>query len=461
MSQAKTFNSIAQPQTVEIRLSEVLSALSYALDITEGQPEGHAIRNCMIGMTLAKHMGLDSEQRSALFYALLLKDLGCSSNAAKVTYLFHGDDHSLKYRLKTIDWSNLLHSALYVFRNTADGKLIFERMWRIASLGLKGRPAARDLIKTRCERGADIARMLGFPEETAQAILDLDEHWDGKGDPGGLKSERISLLGRILGFSQTAEVFFSAYGPEGARKVARERRGTWFDPALVDLFLSTFANDESFWQRLKSQDLIGEISAFEPASRVLHADDAQLDKIAEAFARVVDAKSPYTYRHSTHVAEIVLGMAEQLRMPAPECRDLSRAALLHDIGKLGVSNLILDKKDKLTDLEWEAMRKHTAFTYSILQRVNGFSHLANMASAHHERLDGTGYHRHVKEDELPAGARVLAVADQYEALTAKRPYRAALLPEKALQILGEQVGTGIDGDAYGALRAMIEQSSIT
>jgi putative nucleotidyltransferase with HDIG domain len=458
VSQPKIANSSPQEPKTEIRLSEVLSALSYALDITEGQPEGHAIRNCMIGMTLANQMDLNSEQRSALFYALLMKDLGCSSNAAKVTSLFHGDDHLVKYRLKTVDWSNLLQSALYVFRNTAARKSIFERVWRIASLGLKGKPAATDLIRTRCERGADIARMLGFPEATAQAILDLDEHWDGKGDPRGLKGEQISLLGRILGFSQTVEVFFSAYGPDGARKVARQRKGTWFDPTMVDLFLSTFANGESFWAKLKSDDLIGEISSFEPADQVMHADDDQLDKIAEAFARVVDAKSPFTYSHSSRVAEIVRGMAEQVRMPAPERRELSRAALLHDIGKLGVSNMILDKDDKLTDLEWEAMRRHTAFTYRILQRVNGFSQIADLASAHHERPDGGGYHRAVSGGELSAGARMLAVADQYEALTATRPYRAALLPEQALQILGDQVGTGIDEQAYEALRAMLGPS---
>lgn len=442
---------------IEIRLSEVLSALTYALDLTEGQPEGHAIRTTMIGMTVADHMDLTPEQRSALFYALLLKDLGCSSNAAKVTYLFAGDDHRIKYRLKTVNWSNLVSAGLYVLRNAGEGKNLLGRTWQVVRLGLKGRPAARDLIQTRCERGAEIARMLGFPELTAQAILDLDEHWDGKGDPRGLKGEEISLLGRVLGLAQTVEVFFSAFGPDGARRIARKRRGTWFDPQLSDLFIAKFGNDKSFWARLKSPDLIGEISSYEPSDRVLHADEEFLDRIAAAFARVIDAKSPYTYRHSTRVAEIVTRMAEELRMPAAERRDLSRAALLHDIGKLGVSNMILDKPGSLDDNEWARMREHTAYTYSILDRVNGFRHLANLASAHHERLDGKGYHRHFTGGELPASARLLAVADQYEALTASRPYRDALLPEKALQILQTQVGTGIDSQAYEALRVIVEK----
>lgn len=440
---------------VEIRLSEVLSALTFALDLTEGQPEGHAIRCCMIGMSFADHLQLNSEERSALFYALLLKDLGCSSNSAKVTNLFNGDDHRLKYRLKTVNWSNYLRAAQYVFLNAAEGRSLLKRTFQVISLGLKGPAAATDLIKTRCERGADIARSLGFPELTAQAILDLDEHWNGHGDPNGLKGNQISLLGRILGIAQTVEVFFTAFGPGAAKDVARARRGSWFDPALSDLFLNEISAEKDFWKRLKSPDLINQISGYEPEDRVLLADDNRLDEIADAFARVIDAKSPYTVKHSTRVTEIVLGMAQELRMPASERRDLSRAALLHDIGKLGVSNMILDKQTKLTESEWEEIRKHPEFTYLILRRVNGFRHLADVASAHHERLDGKGYHRHLRENELPATARLLVVADQYEAMTATRPYREALPSTEALQILEAQVGTGVDGRAFRALRDLV------
>jgi putative nucleotidyltransferase with HDIG domain len=447
-------------KTVEIRLSEVLSALSYALDITEGQPEGHAIRNCMLGMTVADHLGMSAEDRSALFYALLLKDLGCSSNSSKVTYLFGSDDRVTKKHLKTVNWVNFPETIRYVIQNVGTGGSIFKRIRHFLLVGIKQQEAARGLMQTRCERGADIARELGFPEATAQAILDLDEHWDGKGHPKGLKGEEISLLGRILGFAQTVEVFYFEYGVDGARRVARERRGTWFDPQLSDIFLTKIASDDVFWQKLKSPDLIAEIGTYEPPEEILHVDDDRLDKIAAAFARVIDAKSPYTFRHSARVAEIVVGMAEELRMPAPERRELSRAALLHDIGKLGVSNMVLDKRGKLNASEWEQMRKHTDFTYRILERVQGFSQLADMASAHHERIDGNGYHRHVASGELSSAARLLAVADQYEALTAIRPYRGALAPEKALEILRSEVGTGIDPLAYEALRAIVEAGKV-
>lgn len=446
--------------TVDIRLSEVVSALTYALDITEGQPEGHAIRNCMIGMALADHMPLTSSQRSALFYALLLKDLGCSSNAAKVTQLFGADDHQAKFRLKMVDWSELLNSALYVIRTAGQGEPLLPRLRRLIGLGMQAQTVSSGLMRTRCERGAEIARQLGFPEDTAQAILDLDEHWDGKGNPVGKKGEQISLLGRVLDFAQTLEVFYSAYGPEGARRVARQRRGTWFDPALVDLFFATFAHDENFWHKLSSKELVADISAYEPPDHILHADQDKLDQIAEAFARVIDAKSPYTSRHSARVAEIVRLMAAELNLPPEQRRDLSRAALLHDIGKLAVSNTILDKPDKLNDAEWAQMRSHTEYTYRILERVRGFRQLAQIASAHHERLDGGGYHRGLPGGEMPQEARLLAVADQYEALTAARPYRQPLTPQEALALLEGQVGTGIDALAFQALQAAVQKGAV-
>ncbi|MCW5873241.1 MAG: HD domain-containing protein [Anaerolineales bacterium] len=451
------------PQTdkaVDIRLSEVLSALTYALDLTEDQPEGHAIRNCMIGMTLANHMQLTSDQRSALFYALLLGDLGCSSNAAKMTSLFGADDRLAKKQLKQIDSSSLLQSGLFLARAAGQGEPLLQRLRRLFGLSLQATTLSSGLIRTRCERGAEIARQLGFPEDTAQAILDLDELWNGKGNPLGKKGEAISLLGRVLGFAQTLEVFYSAHGPEEARQVARKRRGTWFDPALVDLFFETIAYDDTFWEKLDSKELITDIGAFEPPDRILHADQDKLDQIAEAFARVIDAKSPYTSRHSARVAEIVRLMAAELNLPLEQRRDLSRAALLHDIGKLAVSNTILDKPDKLNDAEWAQMRSHTEYTYRILERVRGFRQLAHVASAHHERLDGGGYHRGLPGGEMSQDARLLAVADQYEALTAARPYRQPLTPQEALALLEGQVGTGIDPLAFQALKAAVQKGAV-
>jgi putative nucleotidyltransferase with HDIG domain len=442
------------PVSPAIRLSEVLAALSYALDITEGQPEGHAIRSCLIGMRLARAVGVSAAQQSALFYALLLKDLGCSSNAAKVCALFGADDRVVKHALKTVDWPRLSQSFRYAARQAAAGKTPFERALRIVTIGLHGQRGARQLVRIRCERGAEIARVLELPEATAAAIRVLDEHWDGRGHPDGLRGREIPLLGRIVGLAQTVEVFFSTYGVAAAYAMAAERRGQWFDPDLVDA-LEAIRGDTEFWDRLGAADVRDQIAALEPAERVLLADDARLDQVARAFALVIDSKSPWTYRHSERVADLAVGIAAILGFDGDEVRDLRRAALLHDVGKLGISNLVLDKPGPLTDAERDVMRQHTEYTLRILERVTSLRRVAEVAAAHHERPDGRGYHRGVPASALPRTARVLPVADVYEALTAERPYRAALPPEQVLAMMARDVGPGLCPDAFAALRLLI------
>jgi putative nucleotidyltransferase with HDIG domain len=293
--------------------------------------------------------------------------------------------------------------------------------------------------------------MLRMPDETARAIRELDEHWNGAGYPCGLRGESISLLARICCLAQTVEVFFTAYGLEAAIDVARQRRGEWFDPEIVDALVAV-KPDARFWGRLLSDDLPSELAHWEPETAVLMADETCLDRVAEAFARVVDAKSPWTFQHSTRVAEIAVGIADQFACTPELKRDLRRAALLHDIGKLGVSNLILDKPGKPTAEEFEQIRKHPDFSQRILEQVGAFQQLAGVAAAHHERLDGRGYHRRLDGTQLPWTARVLAVADICEAMSAKRPYRDAMPWDRVVELMTKEVGSGIDGECFDALQ---------
>jgi HD-GYP domain-containing protein (c-di-GMP phosphodiesterase class II) len=440
----------------EIPLSEVISALSYALDITEGQPEGHAVRSCLIGMRVAHEIGLDAEGRSHLFYALLLKDLGCSSNAARTCALFGADDLEVKRSWKTTEWSSGWESFLHVARNAEAGGSPLARARRVLSFAFAGE-AGTELVQTRCERGADIARMLELAEPTAAAIRALDEHWDGGGKPDGLRGGAIPLLARIASLAQTTDVFFTAYGREAALAVARERAGRWFDPELVRALDST-RTDGPFWELLHEPDLRAAVAAVEPADRALVADDGRLDLIAAAFARVIDAKSPYTYHHSEGVAEYAGATARVLGFGGGELRELNRAALLHDIGKLGVSNRILDKPGRLTEAEMEVVRRHPEYTERILARVTRFRHLAEVAGAHHERMDGGGYHRGVPAGTLPASARILAVADVCEALSAERPYRPGLPRERVLEIMRGMVGPALCPESFAALEEAMGKS---
>ena len=298
-SQYLILESGSEPRGV--RLSEILAGLSYALDLTEGQRPGHCVRSCLIGMQIATALSVPDEERSALFYALLLKDLGCSSNAARFAALFGGNDQDLKAALKYIDWSRALDSFGFIVRRAAPERPLLSRVWHLLGLLVRAPSGAREVVRTRCERGADIARILGLPDATVDAIRALDEHWDGHGQPYRLAGQSIPPLARILSLAQTVEVFASAYGVDAAFDMARTRRGTWFDPLMVDA-LTKGGRHAGVWGRMDSVDGLAALQQVEPPDRILVADDAQVDAIAAAFARVIDAKSPWTYRHSTGVA---------------------------------------------------------------------------------------------------------------------------------------------------------------
>ena len=432
-------------QARQIALSEVIGGLSYALDLTEGEPPGHAVRSCLIGMRLADEIGLDAETRSHLYYALLLKDAGCSANSARMAALFGADDHRAKRTSKRVDWSGRFPAFMWALRTVAPEGPTRRRVERLLAIKGEGE-VTKALMQARCDRGAEIAHLLGFASPTAEAIRALDEHWDGRGQPRGLRGEEIPLLGRILTLAQTTEIFHADGGLDAAWAVARRRRGGWFDPGLVDAF-GAVCRDAAFWRMLPEMD----VSPWEPADRLLMADDTRLDAIAYAFAGVIDAKSPWTYRHSDRACVIVLGLAAALGADDDDLSDLRRAALLHDVGKLAVSNRILDKPDKLTRAEMAKVREHPVMTRRILERVPGFGALAPVAAAHHERLDGSGYPLGLAGDELTMPMRLLAVADVYEALTSERPYRAAMRSEEAMAIIRVEAPHHLDVDAAMAL----------
>jgi putative nucleotidyltransferase with HDIG domain len=424
-----------------IRLTDVIGTLSYALDMSEGQPVGHSVRTAMLGMRIGSLLGLPDEDRSALFYALLLKDLGGSSNAAQLSSLFGGDDRALKAARRLIDWTDRGDAARFAFSRALKGRSRFARSWQTLGRWRSPGDAERAMAATRAERGAVIAAMLAMPKATCDAIRATEEHWDGNGMPCGVRGDTIPVLARIVGLAQTVEVFEQAFGVRTAYDIAHARRGRWFDPVLVDV-LDTFADDATFWGELRDADALPALRSCEPPTRVVYANELRLDTIAEAFARVIDAKSPFTARHSQNVSFLATRTAMELDMTSREVRALRRAALLHDIGKLGVSSNILDKPSALTATEMAEMKRHTRFTLEILKGVPRFERFAMLAASHHERLDGSGYHIGLAGDELGLSARVLAAADVCEALSGDRPYRAAMSIDATLKRLHELVAAG-------------------
>lgn len=442
-------------QVSGLRLSELIGALSHALDITEGQPEGHCVRCCWIGMHIGREVGLPEQELWELYYTLLLKDLGCSSNAARICELYGTDDLRFKRDFKWVDGS-LSQVLRFVVGHTGVNAGLAERFRRLLTILRTGDEVAQELIQTRCQRGADIARQLRFSERVAAGIHSLDEHWNGGGRPDRLAGDAIPLFARIALLAQVVDVFHTVGGPQAALAEARQRAGQWFDPRLVAAF-EQVAERSDFWQTLQGATLDEAVFALEPGRYEVPLTEDYLDEIAAAFGQVVDSKSPYTSGHSVRVALYADMVAEELGLSQARRRWLRRGALLHDVGKLGVSNAVLDKPGKLESDEWEAVKRHASYTESILCRIAAFSELARVSAAHHERLDGSGYPRGVGAVEISLETRIITVADIFDAITAARPYRGAVPIPRTLEIMAENVGTAIDADCFEALKSSLHR----
>jgi len=444
-----------------ISLSEVISALSFALDLTEGAVWGHALRSCLLGMRIADEIVLPDEKRSSLYFALLLKDVGCSSNASRMCEIVGGDDRAMKAGAKLEDWTKphkpKLSTLKMLWGNVLPEAGPLDRIARIFRMGMAQHKNNEEMIGLRCERGAGIVTKLGLGIDAAEAVRSLDEHWDGDGYPDSLKGEQISLLARICAVAQHLDVFSSERGVAAAMDTLVERSGTWFDPELVrvtvllhrsgELWSNCLATDSQDDTRRAVLDLDG--------GRQHKLGTGRIDQICEAFADVVDAKSHFTFRHSVGVADAAMSIARGMGLPMDRVQLVRRAALLHDIGKLSLSNVILDKSTKLNETEWKAVEQHPGLTRQILERVGPFREMAIIAGEHHEKLDGSGYPKRLMSPQLSLESRIIAVADVYGALSEDRPYRAALETDDILTIMTKLAPHKLDGDCMDVLAGFL------
>lgn len=391
-----TLRQNGQGTAEAVALSEVISALSYALDLTEGTVHGHSLRSCLVGMRIGESIGLGPEQMRSLYYALLLKDVAGSA---------FGTEHDL---------------------------------------------AAASL---RSGRAAGIMRRLGMGEMAAEAVRCVDERWDGRGIPGRLKGHEIPLLARICTLARHLDMLAAVRGPRGAIETVVNRSGIWFDPELVKaarlldmrgiLWVNCLWSEDQHETRWAVLGLDSE--------RRMQSEMVATDAVCEAFADVVDAKSHFTFSHSMGVADAAEGIAARLGLSPQRVHLVRRAALLHDIGKLSVPNAILDKAAALDAREWRVIRQHPGYTRRILERVGPFHELAVIAGQHHEKLDGSGYPHQLMARDLSVEARIVAVADIYGALSEDRPYRPGLEFEQIVPIMRDLAQQKLDGDSVEAL----------
>ncbi|MCL4166667.1 UNVERIFIED_CONTAM: hypothetical protein GTU68_051330, partial [Idotea baltica] len=259
---------------------------------------------------------------------------------------------------------------------------------------------------------------------------------------------------QIALLAQVCDVFHHNEGTSAAITEIRNRSGAWFDPDIVKAF-DEVACEAQFWEALSAPDLKTQILSLEPAGVQQFVDEDYLDEIAEAFAQVVDAKSPFTSGHSERVTVFADLIAAELDYSPDQRRLLRRGALLHDIGKLGVSNSVLDKPGKLNDEEFDAIKMHPVYSRYILAKVSIFQDIAPIAGGHHEKLNGRGYPDGLKGDEINLDTRIVTVADIFDALTADRPYRSSMPESKALEIMDDMARDEIDLGCLDALKSAL------
>ena len=439
----------------EVILSEVISALTFALDLTENAVPGHSLRTCLFGMRLAETVGLPGADLTSLYYALLLKDIGCADHVTRLSHMMGGQERT---STSLAGWTGNLGSnpvlLQHLWQQVLPGVPVPTDIGRLAGLEARLGGELTGNSETEQHRGAETMRHLSMSEDTIRAVEYMNERWDGSGEPEGRRGENIPLLARICSVAQVLDAFATEHGPESALRMLRARRGTWFDPELVRA-AQLLHTSGRLWTHCQPRDVEAtrtEVLRLDPGfSSPLTSE--RVDRICEAFGNVVDAKSPFTYHHSLGVTEVAVALAEELDLPTERVSLVRRAAFLHDIGKLAVPNHILDKRGRLDAREWTIVTRHPRISGSILQRVSAFRELASLAAEHHERLDGSGYPFGLKADQLSLESRLIAMADCYSAMAENRPYRPGLGVKTILTEIERDVPTKFDPVCFAALQS--------
>jgi HD-GYP domain-containing protein (c-di-GMP phosphodiesterase class II) len=431
-----------------VRLAELVAALSLATDLGLGQPQQHVLRQTVIARRLATAAGLSDEQLTAVFYVSLLAWVGCISDSHELAAWF-GDDQRMRSDSYAVDKSGaaMLRFAL---GHVGEGSGPVRRLTTIGRF-LAGGPerAARSMLG-HCQTTGDIADRLGLGAQVGGALQQAFERWDGKGIPGRRAGEQIDPAMRVVQIADDVEVFHRVYGVGGATEMLRSRRATEFDPALVDLFCTRAVGMLDGLDELDAWDAV--ISGDGDLGPAL--SEAGLTKVLRVFADYADLKSPSWLGHSAGVATLAADAAGRLGLPPGEVTLVERAALVHDLGAIGVSAGIWDKPGPLSASDRERVRIHPYLTERTLARPARLAEIGALAALHHERLDGSGYPRGVRGDALSPSARVLAVADAYNALCEARPHRPALSPGDAAAVLRDEAAAGrLDGEAANAVLA--------
>jgi HD-GYP domain-containing protein (c-di-GMP phosphodiesterase class II) len=437
----------ASPGAEQIRLAEVIAALCLATDLGMGLPFEHGLHSTLFAMRLGESLGVDSETASQTYYACLLVYVGCTADAEIAAELF--DEGALATHFAPVMFGSRAEMLAGMMRALATpGRAPPVRAVQIARGFPKAVRGHQRHLAALCEVAQMLTDRLGLPGSVRGLFTYLTERWDGKGEPGRLERDEIPLPVRIAHVARDAAFQRLLGGEEFAARVVRERAGGAFDPAIATRLADKAAEilaldaDASAWD---------ETLDCEPGRRLLLEGEA-IDRALAAMGDFADLVSPYFVGHSAGVASLATEAGQRCRFEAADLVTLRRAAFVHDVGRVGVPGRIWQRAGPLTPDEWERVRLHAYHTERVLVHSPFLGALVPVAAAHHERLDGSGYHRGAKAAALSPSARLLAAADAYHAMTQPRAHREALTAAQATGILGQEARAGrLDADAVAAV----------
>jgi HD-GYP domain-containing protein (c-di-GMP phosphodiesterase class II) len=437
---------LAHPRSGQVRLAELVAALSLGIDLGFGQPMEHVLRQCLIALRLAERLGLAEEQRAVVYYTALLINVGCHTDAHEQAKWF-GDDLALR-SIKYDHEPRSLRMAASGISFLGHGHPPLHRFRLGLEFALSGHREVHDMIAHHAAIARTMAEQLFLQDDVVKALGASYERWDGRGWPGKLGGDDVPLAARIAHVAEFVEVANRMGGAVAAKQLARERRGGDFDPALSDL---VEADADVIFSNLDGVGVWDAVISAEPALAIELTGD-RLDAALLALANFVDLKSPYFLGHGRAVSELAAQAGARVGLAAADVQLLRRAGLVHGLGRLGVSNAILDKRGALGAGEWERVRLQPYLTDRMLRQSEALAPIARIAAQHRERLDGSGYPRGLSGAAIPREARILAAADAYQAMREPRPHRAERSLEQAASELRADVKAGRhDADAVEAV----------
>ena len=431
----------------EVRLAELVAALSLGIDLGFGQPMEHVLRQCLISLRLAERLALADADKVVVYYTALLLTVGCHSDAHEQAKWF-GDDFALKANKYKYDLHDPRGTMATMGMIGGRGNPPLHRFRVGLEFAISGRRDLDDMVAHHAALARMLAEQLGLGRDVQESVGASYEQWDGKGWPGKLRGDAVPIGARIGALAEFAEVAHRVGGVAAATKLARKRAGRQFDPTVAAALCD--APDGIFADLDTTQTWNAVIDA-EPALGVRLSDE-QFETALRAIANFIDLKSPYFLGHGQAVADLAYEAGASLGIAGDDLTALRRAGLVHGFGRLGVSNSILDKPAPLGGGEWERIRFQPYVTERMLQQSGALAPLGAIAVQHRERLDGSGYPQALAGHAISMPARVLGAADAYQAMCEPRPQRAALSAEQAATQLRAEVKIGrFDGDAVEAV----------